>query len=71
VRLAPDPAAVAVPLRIATSLGDLSFVSTTTVFGTPIDITLSELMLEMFFPGDDETARVVGHAGSRAPIAGV
>ena len=71
VRLAPDPTAVAVPLRIATSLGDLSFVSTTTVFGTPIDITLSELMLEMFFPGDDETARAVAHAGSRAPIAGV
>jgi transcriptional regulator with XRE-family HTH domain len=70
VRLAPDPLAVAVPLRLASRLGELSFVSTTTVFGTPIDITLSELMLELFFPGDSETARIVGeaarHSTSRA-----
>lgn len=66
VRLAPDPAAVAVPLRMASSLGELSFVSTTTVFGTPIDITLSELMLELFFPADDETARIVASAANRA-----
>jgi len=59
VRLAPDPTAIAVPLRLATPLGELSFISTTTVFGTPIDITLSELMLELFFPADAETARIV------------
>ena len=65
VRLAPDPTAVAVPLRLASPLGELSFVSTTTVFGTPIDITLSELMLELFFPGDADTARIVAATASR------
>ena len=34
----------------------LSFFSTTMVFGTPVDITLSELALETFFPADDFTA---------------
>ena len=34
----------------------LSFFSTTTVFGTPIDITLAELALESFFPADTATA---------------
>ena len=34
----------------------LSFISTTMVFGTPVDITLSELALETFFPADDLTA---------------
>jgi transcriptional regulator with XRE-family HTH domain len=67
VRLAPDPSAVAVPLRIASPIGELSFVSTTTVFGTPVDITLSELMLELFFPGDAETARIVARSAAAPP----
>lgn len=47
---------VAVPFRMR--LGDdvLSFISTTMIFGTPIDITLSELAVETFFPADDLTA---------------
>jgi transcriptional regulator with XRE-family HTH domain len=53
---APDPAGVFVPLSLVTDAGVLSFVSTTTVFGTPIDVTLSELALECFFPADAETA---------------
>jgi transcriptional regulator with XRE-family HTH domain len=51
---------VAVPLRIRTSAGVLSFISTTTVFGTPRDVTLSELALETFFPADAATAEVFG-----------
>ncbi|HYY84357.1 MAG TPA: transcriptional regulator, partial [Beijerinckiaceae bacterium] len=39
--------------------GVLSFFSTTTVFGTPIDVTLSELALEAFFPADDATAQAL------------
>jgi len=49
-------AAVVVPLQLATPTGTLSFISTTTVFGTPVDITLSELALETFFPADASTA---------------
>ena len=30
-----------------------------TVFGTPIDVVLSELALELFFPADDDTASAV------------
>ncbi|MCZ8100926.1 MAG: helix-turn-helix transcriptional regulator [Burkholderiales bacterium] len=65
---AGDPAAdpgearygdVAVPLRLRTPLGELALITTTTVFGTPVDVTLSELALEMFFPTDEATARVL------------
>jgi transcriptional regulator with XRE-family HTH domain len=50
---------VIVPFKVHTSAGLLSFFSTTMVFGTPIDITLSELALESFFPADRETAQIV------------
>jgi transcriptional regulator with XRE-family HTH domain len=51
--------AVVVPFKISTYAGLLSFFSTTTIFGTPVDVTLSELALELFFPADDETAGTV------------
>jgi transcriptional regulator with XRE-family HTH domain len=57
-----DPNAVCVPLSIAVDGAVLSFISTTTVFGTPIDVTLSELALETFFPADDATARALRDA---------
>jgi transcriptional regulator with XRE-family HTH domain len=41
---------VVVPLQLATDAGALSFFSTTTVFGTPLDITLSELAVEPSIP---------------------
>lgn len=47
---------VAIPFQLITEAGVLSFISTTTVFGTPVDITLSELALETFFPTDPPTA---------------
>ena len=47
---------VAIPFRFASVEGALSFYSTTTVFGTPVDVTLSELALEFFYPADRETA---------------
>lgn len=63
--LSPDTA-VAVPLQISSAAGTLSFISTTTVFGTPVDITLSELALETFFPADDETAQALRRLGDVA-----
>jgi hypothetical protein len=51
--------AIVVPFRIRTTAGVLSFFSTTTVFGTPVDVTLSELMVELFFPMDRATADAV------------
>ncbi len=48
---------IAVPLRIKSPRTGhiLSFLSTTTVFGTATDITLSELTLECFYPADEAT----------------
>lgn len=57
-----DFAGVAVPLRLATDHGLLSFLSTTTVFGTPVDVTLSELALESFFPADPATMEILTRA---------
>jgi transcriptional regulator with XRE-family HTH domain len=52
--------AVAVGLRLAPAPGsdapELSFFSTITTFGTPVDVTVSELALEAFFPADAQTA---------------
>lgn len=57
-----DHAGIVVPLQLSTKAGLLSFISTTTVFGTPVDITLSELAVESFFPADEETAAILrGH----------
>ena len=55
----PNGAAVVVPFRLRQGDRVLSFLSTTTVFGTPVEITLSELVLESFFPADAETAEAV------------
>ena len=54
-----DHEQVAVPFRLATIQGPLSFFSTTTVFGTPVEITLSELAIESFFPADQATAALM------------
>ena len=47
---------VVIPLRLQTDLGVLSFISTTTIFGTPVDVTLQELAVESFFPADEFTS---------------
>lgn len=54
-----DHGGVLVPLELVTDAGLLSLISTTMVFGTPRDITLSELALEAFFPANAETAAVM------------
>ena len=55
---APELAPV-IPFQLATEAGVLSFVSTTMVFGTPVDITLAELAVESFFPADGATAELL------------
>ncbi len=47
---------IIVPMRYRTDDGELNFFSTTTVFGTPRDITVAELAIESFYPADPETA---------------
>ena len=50
---------IAVQFRLATIDGVLSFFDTTTSFGAPVDITVSELAIEAFLPADAQTAEVV------------
>jgi hypothetical protein len=60
----PDYGGVVVPLQLRSDAGVLSFLSTTTIFGTPVDVTLSELAIESFFPADAATAAALrGTAG--------
>lgn len=56
VEPADDLGGVAVPLRLRHGDAVLNLLSTTTVFGTPVDVTLAELALETFFPADEATA---------------
>jgi transcriptional regulator with XRE-family HTH domain len=46
---------VVVPMRLRHEGAVLSFLSTTTVFGTPRDVTVDELALEAFYPADAAT----------------
>lgn len=55
-----DPyAGVVLPVRLRTPAGDVNLFSTLAVFGTPVDVTLSELALESFFPADAASAQVL------------
>lgn len=50
---------LAVPLILDTAFGRLHFISTTMVFGSAVDVTLSELAIESFFPADQATANAL------------
>ncbi|WP_210050307.1 helix-turn-helix domain-containing protein [Neorhizobium petrolearium] len=68
IRSGPDYAGIAVPMELRTPAGVLSFISTTTVFGTPVDVTLSELAVESFFPANNETARLLRQMAEAGPL---
>lgn len=51
--------AIAVPLLLETETGRLSFLSATTMFGTALDISLAELVIETFLPADQRTADIL------------
>lgn len=57
--LAGEHLGVAMPFRIRSPAGVLSFISTLTIFGSAHDVTLQELMIESFFPADDLTTRIL------------
>ena len=58
-----NAAAIAVPLLLRRGEATLSFLSTTTVFGTATDVTLAELTLEAFLPADQATRDALTAAG--------
>jgi transcriptional regulator with XRE-family HTH domain len=58
-RLEGEVLGIAMPFRLRTPAGQLNLISTTTIFGTPVDVTLQELALETFFPADAATAQAL------------
>ena len=55
-----EAGSIAVPLRMRGAEDqELAFISTATTFGTAVDVTVSELSIESFFPADDATARAL------------
>lgn len=48
-----------VPLRLSTEYGELALLYTTTVFGSPRDVTLDEIAIETFFPADPATGIIL------------
>lgn len=62
-RLEGEVLGIAMPFRLRTEAGELAFISTTTIFGTPVDVTLQELALETFFPADAATGEALRKMG--------
>ena len=48
--------AIVVPLRLRSAERELAFFSTISTFGSAVDITLDELMIEAFYPANAATA---------------
>jgi len=70
-RSAPLPADnVAIPFKLRFGRDVLSFMSATMIFGTPVDVTLSELALETFFPADELTAERMRSMAAGAGLTG-
>jgi hypothetical protein len=65
--LAGEHLGIAVPLKFLSPVGVLSFISTTTIFGSPVDVTLQELALETFFPLDEPTKEALLNAALKDP----
>ena len=59
---------VLMPFQFDTGHGVLNLVSTTTVFGSPVDITLQELALETFFPADEASAGLLRSLAARVEM---
>lgn len=53
------PGSVFVPLRLRHGDGELRLLSTVATFGTALDVTLAELVIESFYPADAATRAVL------------
>ncbi len=59
VQLDGEALGVLMPFRFETEHGTLDFISTVTVFGSPVEITLQEIALETFLPANPRTANIL------------
>lgn len=60
---------ILVPLQLDLGNGELSLFTTITIFGTPQDVTLSELAIELFYPADDASEALLHGQAVEGPIA--
>lgn len=58
---------IVLTLRMAVGDEVLTFLTTTTVFGTPQDVTVAELAIEALYPADDETRAHLNALASPPP----
>ncbi|MBB6350059.1 helix-turn-helix domain-containing protein [Nonomuraea muscovyensis] len=65
----PDPADIALPIRIRHRGAELCFINTVTTFGAAFDVTLEEIAVEAYFAADDDTARFFRAGADVAPAA--
>lgn len=57
---AHGPSEVVVPMRLRLDEGtEISLLSTVATFGTPLDVTVAELVIESFFPADEHSGAVL------------
>lgn len=67
-RPGPDPLddkQLMLPIVLDTALGELTLYSIVTKFGSPFDVTLSELAIESFFPSDQRNAALLAELGAQ------
>ena len=60
---------VFVPLRLMVGAEELSFLNMVATFGTAVDVTASELVIEAFYPADQATARALARPAANAAVA--
>ena len=58
---------IVLTLRLRTGDDVLSFFTTTTVFGTPSDVTVADLAIEALYPADDATRQYLSSPSTQIP----
>jgi hypothetical protein len=53
----PNPADIALPIRLLHQGRELTFINTITTFGAAFDVALEDVAVETYLPADEETAR--------------
>ena len=61
-----DEPQLLIPVRLDVGGNELSMFTTLTTFGTPRDVTLDELAVELFFPADEPSEQLLRGAASSA-----
>jgi hypothetical protein len=64
--LALEEPKILVPFGIDLGGTELSLFTTLTVFGTPLDVTVAEIAVELFYPANDHSEALLRSMGGRS-----